>query len=288
MHIRAGFEIEFDLPAPTPMLLALSVHPERWGDLECPERLRVAPCAPATRYRDSFGNLCTRLVAPAGRLQLAADVVVRDSGAPDLSGLDAPQAPVEALPDETLLPDRQPLLRDRPTGGPGLAAVRRDRRRRAAGRGDRRLRPSADRLRLQRRARHPHRLRGARGEAWSLPRLRAPGDRSLPLPEHSGALLHRLSGRHRRRALALSRRFQRLVRGLSRRALAGVRRAPRHPPHRPHPDRPRPGCGGHGHLRRLRPGPVGRLQGLYGRGGAWRAVGAARPVEPDAKSWRSR
>ena len=33
MRIRAGYEIAYDLPAPTPMLLCLSVHPSRRDDL---------------------------------------------------------------------------------------------------------------------------------------------------------------------------------------------------------------------------------------------------------------
>jgi hypothetical protein len=31
-------------------------------------------------YRDSFGNWCNRLVAPAGRLTLKTETVIRDSG----------------------------------------------------------------------------------------------------------------------------------------------------------------------------------------------------------------
>ena len=32
MRIRAGFEIVYETPAPTPMLLLLNVRPERAGD----------------------------------------------------------------------------------------------------------------------------------------------------------------------------------------------------------------------------------------------------------------
>ena len=34
MRITTGFEIVYDCPAPAPMLLVLSVHPSRRGDLE--------------------------------------------------------------------------------------------------------------------------------------------------------------------------------------------------------------------------------------------------------------
>ena len=33
MKIRAGYEISYDCPQPTPMILTLSVHPSRFADL---------------------------------------------------------------------------------------------------------------------------------------------------------------------------------------------------------------------------------------------------------------
>jgi transglutaminase-like putative cysteine protease len=56
-----------------------------------------------TAYRDSFGNWCTRIVAPKGRTRVSADAIVNDSGAPDAIVRDARQLPVENLPEETLL-----------------------------------------------------------------------------------------------------------------------------------------------------------------------------------------
>ena len=55
------------------------------------------------KYRDLFGNWCTRLVAPAGRFVLSTDTVIRDSGALDIVVPTAPQTPVEYLPESTLL-----------------------------------------------------------------------------------------------------------------------------------------------------------------------------------------
>src|SRR6185437_6378991 len=49
-------------------------------------------------YRDLFGNWCSRMVAPAGRMRLAADGVVRDSGLPDPVFASAIQHAVEDLP----------------------------------------------------------------------------------------------------------------------------------------------------------------------------------------------
>ena len=72
--------------------------------------------------------------------------------------------------------------------------------------------------------------------ARRVPRLRPPRGHALPLHEHSGALLHRLSRRHRRAARPRADGFQRLVRGLSRRPLVHVRCPPQRAAHRPHPD----------------------------------------------------
>ncbi len=104
MQIRAGFKIDYSCPQPTPMLLVLSVSPERLPDvIEAPHQLRFEPFVPATDYRDSFGNICTRILAPAGALTMSADFVVQDSGLPDPVQWDAMQHRVEDLPDDVLV-----------------------------------------------------------------------------------------------------------------------------------------------------------------------------------------
>ncbi|HTK35919.1 MAG TPA: transglutaminase family protein [Caulobacteraceae bacterium] len=102
MRVRAGFEISYDCPSPVPMLLLLNVHPSRLGDLETPDTLGVDPPVPVRWFLDAYGNRCARLVAPAGRLTLSSDFVVRDSGEPDPVHADAAQATVDELPDEVL------------------------------------------------------------------------------------------------------------------------------------------------------------------------------------------
>lgn len=109
MRIRAGYEIAYDCPAPTPMLLMLNVRPERLADLETPDLIRTDPVVALRQYVDTFGNLCTRLVAPTGRIVFRSDFVVRDTGEPEPLGLGAAQIPVDELPDgviEYLLPSR--------------------------------------------------------------------------------------------------------------------------------------------------------------------------------------
>lgn len=103
MHIRTGFTISFDTFGPTPMNLLLNVHPERHGDLITPEVVTFDPPVPAHQLVDAFGNLCTRIVAPGGRITMAADFTVADSGEADVVELEARQIPVQDLPDAVLM-----------------------------------------------------------------------------------------------------------------------------------------------------------------------------------------
>ena len=103
MQIRVGFEMIYDSPQPTPMIFNLNVHFTRVSDLVGRDDLMVDPPLPMQAYRDSFGNWCTRLVAPKGRMRISANAVVRDTGAVDAFAPDARQIPVPELPEETLL-----------------------------------------------------------------------------------------------------------------------------------------------------------------------------------------
>ncbi|GLS46193.1 transglutaminase-like domain-containing protein [Methylobacterium brachythecii] len=103
MKIRTGFDIAFESTQPTPMILMLNVHPSRKADLLTPEILRFEPDIPVRTYRDDFDNVCTRIVAPAGRVSISADFLIRDSGEPDPVVPDAPQLDVQDLPDDILI-----------------------------------------------------------------------------------------------------------------------------------------------------------------------------------------
>jgi transglutaminase-like putative cysteine protease len=102
MRISVGCELSFDFPQVTPMIATLNVHYSRISDLERPDHLTTSPSVPVTGYRDSFGNWCNRLVAPAGRFTLGTDTVIRDAGANDPVRLDALQHPVQDLPPDAL------------------------------------------------------------------------------------------------------------------------------------------------------------------------------------------
>ena len=103
MRIRLGYELVYDCPQPTPMLLTLSIHFSRVSDLVVPDHLITTPSIAIFPYRDGFGNWCSRIVAPAGEIRLSTDTMVNDTGEPDLVVPSAQQHPVESLPEETLV-----------------------------------------------------------------------------------------------------------------------------------------------------------------------------------------
>ena len=103
MQIRAGFEMIYDCPQPTPMIFTLNVHFTRVSDLVGRDDLVVDPPVPMAAYRDSFGNWCTRIVAPKGSTRVSANALLNDTGVADAVVTDAQQLAVQDLPEETLL-----------------------------------------------------------------------------------------------------------------------------------------------------------------------------------------
>lgn len=103
MRLHVGYELEFECPQPTPMVLMLTVHHSRAGDIITPDRMLAEPAISTASYRDGFGNWCSRIVAPAGRLKLAGSALLRDSGEPDPIVDAMHQHRVEDLPDEALV-----------------------------------------------------------------------------------------------------------------------------------------------------------------------------------------
>jgi transglutaminase-like putative cysteine protease len=102
MLIRLGYDIRFDITAPVPVVALLSVHPSRRPALREPDQVRLEPAVASDEYRDLFGNISTRLVAPQGSIRLYNTTVIEDSGAPDPVKPDAREVPIGELPPETL------------------------------------------------------------------------------------------------------------------------------------------------------------------------------------------
>jgi len=102
MLIRLGYDIQFDVPAITPMVALLHVHPSREPDLLEPDVLHLDPAIGATEYIDGFGNRCTRFVAPPGQIRLFNSTLIADSGLPDEVNENAREVPVGDVPSEYL------------------------------------------------------------------------------------------------------------------------------------------------------------------------------------------
>lgn len=103
MKIRAGFDIAYDCPQPTPMILELSVHPSRTPDLLSWDRIQFSPPLPARTYHDSFGNFCHVITAPKGRLNITTDFTIQDSGKVDPVVPNARQHALGDLPPDALI-----------------------------------------------------------------------------------------------------------------------------------------------------------------------------------------
>ncbi len=103
MQIRVGYELRYTLPRPTAMILTLNVHHSRVSDLVRPDLMLTEPSVRLEQYRDSFGNWCTRLLAPAGNFRIWSDTLVNDPGIPDIVAPFAEQVPPQDLPAETLI-----------------------------------------------------------------------------------------------------------------------------------------------------------------------------------------
>jgi transglutaminase-like putative cysteine protease len=100
--IKGGYNIAFDCLDYTPMVLTIRIRPERDADLIQPETLTLFPEVSYSEYIDSFGNRCTRLIAPPGRLSIWNRFIVADSGMPEELPINAYQHQVGELPEDTL------------------------------------------------------------------------------------------------------------------------------------------------------------------------------------------
>ena len=199
MLIRVGYELAYEFAQATPMILNLNVHYSRASDLVRPDTLVTDPKVPLFMYRDGYGNWCTRAVAPPGSFKLTADAVVRDSGIAEPAFPFANEHSVESLPEEALvylLPSRYcetehlsaaawKLFGGMMPGWSRVQAICDYVHRHVA-------------VRLSMRASHENGMGDIQRADRGVPRLRASGDHTVPMSQHSGALLHRLSGRYRR------------------------------------------------------------------------------------------
>ncbi len=138
MEIKVGFEISYAAVQPTPMVTMLNIHPSRFADIVGTEQIVAEPNVPIGFYSDIFGNVCGRLVAPAGGVTLRGHALVRDSGLPDVVRADRAAGPDRPVAGRgAAIPDAEPLLRDRQIDRRRLVAVRQYTAGLGAGAGDR-------------------------------------------------------------------------------------------------------------------------------------------------------
>ncbi len=109
MLIRSEFGIEFDLPQTVAIIGLLRLHPSLDNAVRGEEVLRVehlegdAAHPVATEdYIDSFGNRCTRFLAPEGRLRLSGQSLVERDAFKDPINTAAVQHQIEQLPSNVL------------------------------------------------------------------------------------------------------------------------------------------------------------------------------------------
>jgi transglutaminase-like putative cysteine protease len=103
LKIRAGYHIAFECYQNTPITLMLSVHPDRQPDLLGEHRITFSPSVASRYYLDTFGNICTRLVAPSGLLEVGNLFTIADSGEPDEILSTARQWDVDELPNDVMV-----------------------------------------------------------------------------------------------------------------------------------------------------------------------------------------
>jgi transglutaminase-like putative cysteine protease len=100
MWLHASCLLEFNIPVPTPFLLMLRPRSglQQWI---AREEYVLSPSVPAVEFTDSYGNLCQRLVSPAGYFSIHTTVDIETANASDFAP-GAPFVEVQHLPDETL------------------------------------------------------------------------------------------------------------------------------------------------------------------------------------------
>jgi transglutaminase-like putative cysteine protease len=108
MQIRYGYSIELVCDTATPVIAMLDVHPSGRDAILEPDSCKAVALVDGVwvngddMFFDAFGNLCRRIVAPAGGVRLEAHGRIRDSGFPDPVHPELLAAAPGELPADTL------------------------------------------------------------------------------------------------------------------------------------------------------------------------------------------
>src|SRR5712664_4163228 len=102
MHIRVGCEFSYEASWPTSTVFQVQPYPHAAHSVMYEEWKCTPPLSMHT-YHDQYGNLCQRIHLPVGEHILSYDALVKVTDTWDEVAIDAPQMPVEDLPDDVLL-----------------------------------------------------------------------------------------------------------------------------------------------------------------------------------------
>jgi len=108
MRIRVGCEFNYEATWPTPTVVLVQPYPDGPHTV-LREEWQLTPHQAMHAFHDRYGNLCQRLMLPAGENILRYDAVVEVTDTWDEISPNEPQRPVEELPDDVLhytLPSR--------------------------------------------------------------------------------------------------------------------------------------------------------------------------------------
>ena len=107
MKLDVGCSMTFESTWPTPATLMLRPRSGE-GQWVISERYSIVPEVPLAEFTDAYGNLCQRLVVPAGRTSISVQATVETSDGIDVD-MTMPRTPIQFVPDwatQFLLPSR--------------------------------------------------------------------------------------------------------------------------------------------------------------------------------------
>jgi transglutaminase-like putative cysteine protease len=107
MWLRISYDLTFEIKAPIPFVLMLRPRSgaQQWI---AREEYRLEPSVPVFEFTDGYGNLCQRLIAPAGTFKICTNAEVMTADHVD-QAFGAPFVEIQNLPDAVLsylLPSR--------------------------------------------------------------------------------------------------------------------------------------------------------------------------------------
>lgn len=101
MWLRATCQLAFSISVPTPFVLMLRPRSgaQQWV---AKEEYRLEPSVPVVEFTDEYGNLCQRLIAPAGAFEVYTSAEVMTADYCD-QAIGAPFMEIQNLPDAVLI-----------------------------------------------------------------------------------------------------------------------------------------------------------------------------------------